>query len=93
MNLKCEFIVKFEEYFLQRCHLYLVLEFCDSGSLADQIENKLKTKTQFSKDQLIKWSNEIIHDNEYLHRQNIVHRDIKPAYIELFEKKLYLAIK
>jgi len=75
-------IVKFEDCFIDQFKsFYLVLEFCEGGSLDKRIENQIKSKTRFSNDLILKWSQEMILGINFLHSRNIIHRDIKPAYV------------
>jgi serine/threonine protein kinase len=72
-----EHIIKYQDYFIDELnYLYLVLEYCDGGSLNDKIE---KAKIKFSIEQITQWSKEMIMAIHFLHSHNIIHRDIKPA--------------
>jgi serine/threonine protein kinase len=71
-----ENIVKYQDCFFDEFnYFYLVLEYCNGGSL----DIKIKAKTKFSFDKILQWSKEIIFGIEYLHNHNIVHRNIKAA--------------
>jgi len=71
-----ENIVKYQDCFFDQSNFfYLVLEYCNGGSLDKLIE----VKTKFTFDKILQWTKEMIFGIEYLHSYNIMHRDIKPA--------------
>jgi len=75
-----EYIVKYEDFFFDQFnYFYLVLEFCDGGSLDKPIDDNIKANTKFSNELILKWAQEMILGIEFLHRHKIIHRDIKPA--------------
>ena len=72
-----EHIIKFEDcFFDQSDYFYLILDYCDGGSLETKIN---KAKVNFSNEIILKWSKEMISALDFLHRHNIIHRDLKPA--------------
>jgi len=78
--LKHENIVKCEDtFFDQFSYFYLVLEFCDGGSLYKKIEDNIKANTKFSNESILKWAKGMILGIKFLHSHKIIHRDIKPA--------------
>ena len=71
-----ENIVKYQDCFFDQSNFfYLVLEYCNGGSLDKLIE----AKTKFTFDKILQWTKEMIFGIEYLHSNYIIHRDIKPA--------------
>jgi serine/threonine protein kinase len=77
---ECDYIVKYIDCFFDDSnHFYLVLDYCNGGSLDILIKKNKIANTKFDINQLIQWSKEMIFGVEFLHSQNIIHRDIKPA--------------
>ena len=73
-----ENIVKYQDCFFDQSNFfYLVLEYCNGGSLDTQI----KKNTKFSYQTIHEWSKEMILAIDFLHCNNIIHLDIKPAYV------------
>lgn len=70
-------LIFFHEYFIEDTHdAYLILDYCDGGTLLDLIRSdglSPKLKHQLTKD--------ILNGLEYLRLKGIVHRDLKPENI------------
>ncbi len=75
-------IVTFHHHFTQNTILYIVMEYCRGGSLADLIDSKRK----LSLDEAIRITIKICEVFEFIHNNNIVHRDIKPTNILIDDK-------
>lgn len=74
-------IVWIYEYFEDEKHIFIVMEFLDGGELFDRI----KEKDFFSENQSWKLMESLLKAVNYLHKQNIVHWDLKPENV-LFNK-------
>ena len=70
-------IISLYDHFEEGEHLYLVLEFCDGGSLGDDLKKGIK----FSDKDLIRYVSELALAINFIHKRLIVHHDIKPANI------------
>jgi serine/threonine protein kinase len=70
-------MVRAYDFFADAALVYLVLEFVDGPSVA-QI---LREKTCFSEAQAVRWMTQIAGALEVAHRNQLVHRDIKPGNI------------
>ena len=78
-NIRHKNIIKLYEVMETPQKLYLIMEYCKGGELF----NYIIRKKHLSEKQSCKFFHEIIDALEYLHIQNIVHRDIKPQNILL----------
>jgi maternal embryonic leucine zipper kinase len=64
-------------YFASEKYYYVVLEYCEGGSLSEAV----KRGTTFDSHMLRDFVRQIVSALAYLHSQNFCHRDIKPANI------------
>jgi serine/threonine protein kinase len=70
-------VVKFLEMLKTTNNMYLIYEFCNGGTLENQI-----TKNKFlSEDISMKYLQEILSAFKILAKHNILHRDLKPSNI------------
>jgi len=77
-----DFVVKYEECFFDTNSIfYIALEYCDGGTLAQQIKQKQITNSKFPYDNIYKWMKEIVSGLDFLHTNKIVHQDVKPTNI------------
>ena len=94
------FIVKLYEVFSlnQNCELLdnneneddtqimcLVLELCENGDLNDKIKDKKQKNEKFSENEILHYFYEILQGLYYLHKNRVIHRDLKTLNIFLTE--------
>ena len=72
-------IVQCYDYFTKGNCLYLILEYCNGGSLMEMLENGQTISTE----QIIYFAKNILSALQYLKAMNICHLDIKPSNILL----------
>lgn len=78
-------IVRYIDSFTNGNYLYLIMEKCDRGDLRDYI-NRLASDMQIGEIRLWKFLLQILSALHYIHKQKIVHGDMKPQNILLHGK-------
>ncbi|KAJ3747729.1 kinase-like domain-containing protein [Lentinula detonsa] len=76
-NLRHPNIVKYKGFVKTRMHLYIILEFCENGSLS-QIGKRFG---KFPEGLVGVYVSQVLEGLCYLHEQGVIHRDIKGANI------------
>ena len=73
-------IVQFMDSFLSADHhtLYIAMEYCDSGVLADRIDEAIEDQQWLEEERIMGWFSQLCSALDFLHRNHILHRDIKP---------------
>lgn len=66
-------VVEFRGVFQDNDYVYILLELCSGGTVLDV----LKQKTPFSEDQTASMSKQLLEGLVYLHKQRVIHRDLK----------------
>ena len=64
----------------------LVLELCENGDLNDKIKEKKQKNEKFSENEILHYFYEILEGLYYLHKNRVIHRDLKTLNIFLTEK-------
>ena len=82
-QIQSNYIVKYYESFVNEDALNIVMEYCDSGDLSEFIESKKKTKKLLKEDLILQIFIKIVIGLAYLHKHNILHRDLKSPNIFL----------
>jgi polo-like kinase 1 len=73
-TLKHKHIVSFHQYFEDESNTYLVLELCEKRSMAELLRRKFLTYPEVRY-----FLNQVLSAVQYLHENNIIHRDLKLA--------------
>ncbi len=73
-------IVKYYHYFIDKKILYLVMEYCEGGTLNDRIKNK-----NYTLEEGVEWARKLAGALRIVNKKGIIHRDIRPVNI-LFDK-------
>lgn len=74
-------IVKLHEAYERRRHIYLIMEYCSGGNLAQRQQQRPYTEAQ-----AVAVVSQILSAVAYLHERNVVHRDLKLENI-MFDAK------
>ena len=73
-----ENIIHLYELYKTTNHLYLIMEYCNGGSLSDILSNyKLKFGKAFSQEIIQYFMRQIVNGLKYTHSHKIIHRDMK----------------
>ena len=76
-NLKHQNIVKYNGFIKTQDYMFIILEFCENGSLQSMI-HKFGT---ISENLAAVYIYQVLYGLDYLHREGVIHRDIKGANI------------
>ena len=79
-SLKHSALPRVSDHFDEKDGQFLVMEYIAGEDLAEMME---QGGTEFSLEEVLKWANQLCDALEYLHSQNIIHRDIKPQNLKL----------
>eukprot|EP00960_Hanusia_phi_P073547 768035-Hanusia_phi.AAC.4 len=77
-------IVQLHDFYSQSTSIFLVLEYCDGGDLAKQIQDKSRAGGKcFEEETVFKWWYQLLDGLDFCHEQGVLHRDIKPSNLLL----------
>ena len=83
-------IIKYYKYFKEKNKIYIIMEYFDNGDLKNYIEVliELKKKNMIKKDEIWYIFYQCMSGLTYLHKTNVIHRDIKPDNIFMNKNKI-----
>ena len=87
-KIKSEYIISYIDSFSQNGKLYLITEYAEFGDMEQIIKNRQKSKNYFNENHLIKIWKQIIKGILVLHKNHILHRDLKSANIFIIDEKI-----
>ena len=87
-KIKSEYIISYIDSFSQNGKLYLITEYAEFGDMEQIIKSRQKTKNYFNENHLIKIWKQIIKGILVLHKNHILHRDLKSANIFIIDEKI-----
>ena len=64
---------------------YIVMDYCPHGSLYDVLKKRRDAKLGTNFSEVLDWSKQVANGIEYLHSNNIVHRDLKSPNVLVAE--------
>lgn len=87
-HLKHPHVVSLQESFFNSSEelLFIVQDFCDGGTLHDQIVNAIEKKSPFSEEQIMQWFIQMTMALQHIHSKKVLHRDLKSQNVFLTKK-------
>lgn len=76
-HLKHPHIVSYITSFIDKDSLYIIMEYCEVGDLANHIKKTKKSGGFLTEEEILNWFIQIAISLEYIHGRRILHRDIK----------------
>ena len=80
---KCDYIIKLVDVFFENNNIYIVSEYAENGDLDKFIINFKKKRKNINNRTIAKLTLQLASALKYLHRNNIIHRDIKTSNVFL----------
>lgn len=74
-------VVRYYSAWAEHNHMIIQNEFCNGGSLHDQVKENIRNGEAMTEVQLRRLTLHIAHGLKFIHGQNLVHMDIKPGNI------------
>jgi len=74
-------IISYHGSFVRPDACYILMEYAEAGDLEHHLHDARKSGEAFSEEEVMGWATQILLGLDYLHSQNILHRDIKLANV------------
>ena len=72
-------VVRYYSAWAEDGYMYIQTEYCNGGSLAEEISTHIKRGTSFTESELKEMLRQVSHGLKYIHAQLLVHMDVKPG--------------
>jgi serine/threonine-protein kinase len=66
------------DYFIEDDRHYLIMDYIEGQALLDML---IANQRGFPEDLVLEWADQLLSALEYIHANNVIHRDVKPANI------------
>ena len=77
---KCKYIIKYYDSFVLDDSINILMEYCAKGTLCEAIKNKKMTENS-----IWKYFSQLCYSIDYLHKNKVIHRDLKSTNILIDE--------
>lgn len=82
-NLRHPHIVSYKESYFDKSLMIIIMEYCEGGDLTNYIRQRKEQNKYFSERIVLNWFVQTVLAVDYIHKNKILHRDIKPNNIFL----------
>lgn len=80
-------IVAYKDNFFMGDTLVIIMEYCEGGDLSAYIKDMLKQKMRIREVQIMNYFVQVLQALQYIHRERILHRDLKTSNLFLMHSK------
>lgn len=87
-SLKHPHVIRYFHSFIEDEFLYILMEYADNGDLYRLMKNRREIKRNFKEDEIWSIAYEILMAIDYIHKRNIVHRDIKSLNVFIHDNSI-----
>ena len=86
-NLNHPNVISYKDSFNDQDNYFnIVTKFCEGGDIYSKIQKQKEENDFFNEDQILNWFVQILLGLDYIHKNGIIHRDIKPQNIFILNK-------
>jgi len=78
-SFKHPYIVRYKESFIDSGWLCILMDYCEGGDLAKQIEHAKKRHAPVVEEQILRWMTQALLALKYIHDKHVLHRDLKSS--------------
>lgn len=76
-------IVTYKDHMEDENNLFIIMGYCEDGDLHTKIKEASKAGVHFSEEQILKWFVQMVMALKHVHKERILHRDLKTQNIFL----------
>lgn len=87
-NIKSDYLIKILDYYKDSSYMYMVMEYAPNGDLEQYIRSVFKNKKKVDFKFLDSIIYQVTEGLNILHKNRIIHRDIKTSNILIFDKNI-----
>ena len=88
-NLNHPNVISYKDSFNDQSNYFnIVTKFCEGGDIYSKIQKQKEVNDYFNEEQILNWFVQILLGLNYIHKNGIIHRDIKPQNIFILNKHI-----